>query len=926
MTEDWNRIKVIFTRFKDLTTIGFATIIANAISGLFWLYIARLIGTANYGEISYLIAIASVTTTLSFLGSGNTLIVYTAKQVKIQPAVYFTALSAASIASAILFFIFYNVGISLFVLGNVIFGLVTSELLGQKLYKKYSILLITQKIIMVGLSIGLYRLLGSEGVILGIALSFFPSSFMIYKTFKGSKIDLSTIRTRFGFIINSYILDIARVFSSSTDKLIVGPLLGFALLGNYQLGVQFLSLLGILPSLVYLYILPHDASGNPNKKLKQITILSSIVLAILGVTLAPKVVPVLFPKFTEAVGIIQIMSLSIIPTTINITFISKFLGIEKIKIVLIGSGIFLAVQIISIFVLGKVFGINGVASSFVLATASETAYLLSVNRIVSKSDRLKPQDQTTNFSSTDEKVSEHHVTSGLVTIKSVERKLEFFAKKPILSLAIIGTIGLLLRLYYFPYNVPLILDALSYFFYATDTSILGHLSSNYVFANNTWPVFLSIFFSIFHFNTALDYMTLQRAVSVSISVLTIIPVYFLCRRFFERPFAILGAAVFVFEPRIIQNSFLGLTDPLYIFLVSISLALFFSPKRWITFASFGIAALATLVRAEGLFVFFPLFIMFVIRHRNEAGIVVKSASAVAIFILVLLPMALFRFHSQGSDALTSRLVEGTNQILASSHQGGFSSYIFTSIENIVKLSGWSLVPIFIFFVPLGLYLIFRKRNLEKITILALIISMFLPVSYAFSSNADARYIYPLFPLFCLLAVLTVEKLGVIMKNRNLLLILVIGGILLASSVFLDLKKYDYEHQKEAFGIAKHVTILAGGVNDYYPEDSYIKPAEMPDKWPVLESSIPFNTIIISTDGFDSLPKYIEFAKKKGLTDIVVDGNKNRPSFLNDVFYHEEKYPYLIKIYDSQDHGYKYHVKIYKINYDAFNSLLTKSLH
>ena len=76
---------------------------------------------------------------------------------------------------------------------------------------------------------------------------------------------------------NSYILDFSRTFSGQTDKLIVAPMLGFALLGNYQLGLQLLSLLSILPSIVYQYTLPHDATGRSNKKLKKITILVSVL-------------------------------------------------------------------------------------------------------------------------------------------------------------------------------------------------------------------------------------------------------------------------------------------------------------------------------------------------------------------------------------------------------------------------------------------------------------------------------------------------------------------------------------------------------------------------------------------------------------------------------------------------------------------------
>ena len=41
-------------------------------------------------------------------------------------------------------------------------------------------------------------------------------------------------------------------------------------------------------------------------------------------------------------------------------------------------------------------------------------------------------------------------------------------------------------------------------------------------------------------------------------------------------------------------------------------------------------------------------------------------------------------------------------------------------------------------------------------------------------------------------------------------------------------------------------------------------------------------------------------------------------FFIDVYNNEEKYQYLLKEYDSEEHGYNYHVKKFKINYEYFN--------
>jgi hypothetical protein len=58
-------------------------------------------------------------------------------------------------------------------------------------------------------------------------------------------------------------------------------------------------------------------------------------------------------------------------------------------------------------------------------------------------------------------------------------------------------------------------------------------------------------------------------------------------------------------------------------------------------------------------------------------------------------------------------------------------------------------------------------------------------------------------------------------------------------------------------------------------------------------------------------------KVNDVTHIVTDENSNRAEFLKDVFKNEEKYSYLTKIYDSSEHGYEYHLKIFQIDYEKF---------
>ena len=380
MTNKWKEFQRIISRFKGLTTISISTAISNGIGALFWLIMASVLGTDLYGQVSYLIAIAIIASRVSLVGATNTLMVYVPKGVKIQLPIFTNAIITSVITSIVVFFAFLNdIGVSLYILGFVVFTLITSDLLGSKAYKNYAKYLISQKVLLVVLSFSLFYVIGFDGVILGIALSFFPYIVSIVKKFQKEKIDWSVIKSKKRFIINSYILDLSEAFNGSLDKLIIAPLLGFALLGNYQLGVQFLALLTIVPGMIFQYILPHDASGNPNKTLKKFMIIISVILAITSIILAPIILPVLFPKFGEAIEVVQIISLTVIPVTIVTIYISKFLGMGESKIVLIGSGVYLGVQIPAIIILAGIFGVNGAAGAIVLGNSIQAIYFFFIN-------------------------------------------------------------------------------------------------------------------------------------------------------------------------------------------------------------------------------------------------------------------------------------------------------------------------------------------------------------------------------------------------------------------------------------------------------------------------------------------------------------------------------------------------------------------
>lgn len=380
MNSGFRKVRDLVKRFEDLSAIGAANIIGSGISAIFWFYLASLLATEDYGQIGYWISIAGIASVISIMGASSTITVFTAKNVNVFGPVALISISTSVAASIILFLLFSNYSISIYVIGYVIFNIAIAELLGYKQYKLYAKFFLLQKILIVILAISLYFVLGPNGVILGFGLSFLVFVWRIYNGFKKSRPDFSVLKTRYGFMMNSYAVDLSRAFSGYTDRLIIAPLLGFSLLGNYHLGLQFLSLLTLLPSVVMQYTLPQDASGVHKIRLKKITVIVSVIFVIIGIVFAPIVIPYFFPKYDSAAQIVQVVSIAAVPRTISALMVSKLLGIVKSKFVLMGVGTYLGVQIPGIIVLGQMYGIIGVAVSLVIAEVAQAVFLLSANR------------------------------------------------------------------------------------------------------------------------------------------------------------------------------------------------------------------------------------------------------------------------------------------------------------------------------------------------------------------------------------------------------------------------------------------------------------------------------------------------------------------------------------------------------------------
>lgn len=75
------------------------------------------------------------------------------------------------------------------------------------------------------------------------------------------------------------------------------------------------------------------------------------------------------------------MSIGIIPMTVTSILSSRFLGMERSRPVFIGAAIYVATQYATITILGKMFGIVGLALSLVIALTVQSIYLFAARRL-----------------------------------------------------------------------------------------------------------------------------------------------------------------------------------------------------------------------------------------------------------------------------------------------------------------------------------------------------------------------------------------------------------------------------------------------------------------------------------------------------------------------------------------------------------------
>jgi O-antigen/teichoic acid export membrane protein len=337
----------------------------------------------EYGQINYVIAIGSLSSSISLLGLNTavtTLVPQGHKQIDIQAnqVILISATVCAIIASI------FNWILGLFVIGMAFWMMSSYELLSKKLYSKYAINIIGARASQLVLSIILYSFFGIPGIIVGFIISFFVFSVTYFKTIPHFSKRFDKIRKEFKLSLHLYSYNLSNALLLYFDKLIIAPIYGYTILGYYQLGFQFLMFFSMISVSFYQYLIPEESSGRKRNKLRVYGIALSVIITILVFVFAPVILKVFFPNYINSLNSIRILSLGIIPMMIASTLNSKFLAMKLTRYVLFSSVIYQVTQMVLIVILGRQFGIDGISLSVVIAMIFQITFLgivqLRINR------------------------------------------------------------------------------------------------------------------------------------------------------------------------------------------------------------------------------------------------------------------------------------------------------------------------------------------------------------------------------------------------------------------------------------------------------------------------------------------------------------------------------------------------------------------
>ena len=548
----------------------------------------------------------------------------------------------------------------------------------------------------------------------------------------------------------------------------------------------------------------------------------------------------------------------------------------------------------------------------------------------------------------------------------MEARLEMERSKIALYLILIITISLGLKLYLVDFSLPVNSDNLDYTLFA-----IAHTNGDFSQSTHRgmgWSLFVSPFFSLIDSNNFMDYSNTIRILSLSVATCCIPIMYILSRKFFNQKYSLVGASLLAFEPHLNYNAGFGLTEPLFIITILTSFYFVLNKNTRFIIPSLILAGAVLWIRPTGFIIFLIITIIYFIIFRRRKYYFRNYALALILFLIVISPL-LFQKYDQFGDPFYStyneRIFAGSYEKLLGENTEKLNPTMMDYIKNeglgsllenyvlkgflntLMVISKLSLPYIFIL-LPFGIIFSFRAFDQNKkyiqanwIFILLSIVSMLFVIAII----PERRFLYFLLPFLIIFSIIPIQRVveyglstfSFTKKQKNIFLIIVIFVVIILSGCFTvyGFGKPDIAFENEKKNFAKFATDnLHGAVlREFGPATDYISYQIITDppgqfkQYKINSEWKDYQELDENQSGFESVSIYgeslyelVKNGKEFELKYIIAKKEKNFYPFLDELYSNEENYPYMVKIFDSNQSEYKkLKVKVFEIDYEKFNN-------
>ena len=483
-----------------------------------------------------------------------------------------------------------------------------------------------------------------------------------------------------------------------------------------------------------------------------------------------------------------------------------------------------------------------------------------------------------------------------------------------------------------------------------------------------WSLVLAPFMTIINSDVFLDYASLARILSIAISTITIIPMYILARKFFDEKYSLVATCLFAFEPHLNYNSGLALSEPLLILVLILSMNFILNDKPKYHYLAFIFAGLCWWVRLEAIYTMIGIILIYFIVHRTKSNSLRNFFLCMIFLFIIILPLFILRdiqfddpfyvwysgtiLSDDYAELLTSPENAGVVDFVEKHGILGLMERLANGLTNLFNILIRISYPYLFILIPFGILFSLRPieqklKNIKANWIMIIIIISVLMIPFAIVE--ERRYLFPIFPFLIILSTIPIQRItnygldtfSFNERQKSIFLVTVVSVVLLLSSTFtMGIGEFGYglpnsALEREKVKFTEYLVENFDGrilrdevVNDYLAyvnltsDDNDFKTFKSPrGKNPYPDLYEPGKVVRMSVYG-KTIEELVTNGEPRGLKYIgILEKGSYFFPFLNDLYYIEENYPYMKKVFDSDEMGYKeFKIKIFEIDYKNFHEL------